>query len=145
MAEPVWQFRLSVGNEPLFSVPVRTQGCQTLPNAHPWASHPIALGFSGTGLEAQSSQTDAVKSLIRWESPHPLSIAGVSIVRLLGGASGNLGLREDGGIDGAGGRNNDGWYDDTSDGRVTARMIQGWHRNRARPAGADSMGPVHGA
>src|SRR5215213_2995037 len=77
MAEPVWQFRLSVGNEPLFSVPVRTQGCQTLPNAHPWASHPIALGFSGTGLEAQSSQTDAVKSLIRWESPHPLSIAGV--------------------------------------------------------------------
>jgi hypothetical protein len=34
-------------------------------------------GFSGTGLEAQSSQTDAVKSLIRWESPHPLSIAGV--------------------------------------------------------------------
>src|SRR4051795_9384431 len=35
-------------------------------------------GVSGTGLEAQSSQTDAVKSLIRWESPHPLSIAGVS-------------------------------------------------------------------
>jgi hypothetical protein len=35
-------------------------------------------GFSGTGLEAQSSQTDAVKSLIRWESPHPLSIAGVN-------------------------------------------------------------------
>src|SRR3954447_10720812 len=34
-------------------------------------------GVSGTGLEAQSSQTDAVKSLIRWESPHPLSIAGV--------------------------------------------------------------------
>src|SRR5215213_7262753 len=34
-------------------------------------------GGSGTGLEAQSSQTDAVKSLIRWESPHPLSIAGV--------------------------------------------------------------------
>src|SRR3954451_8366035 len=77
MAEPVWQFRLSVGNEPLFSVTVRTQGCQTFPNAHPWASHPIALGVSGTGLEAQSSQTDAVKSLIRWESPHPLSIAGV--------------------------------------------------------------------
>src|SRR3954454_23335575 len=44
MAEPVWQFRLSDGNEPLFSVPVRTQGCQTFPNAHPWASHPIALG-----------------------------------------------------------------------------------------------------
>src|SRR4051812_22577316 len=43
MAEPVWQFRLSVGNEPLFSVPVRTQGCQSFPNAHPWASHPIAL------------------------------------------------------------------------------------------------------
>src|SRR3954451_21124569 len=37
-------------------------------------------GVSGTGLEAQSSQTDAVKSLIRWESPHPLSIAGVSII-----------------------------------------------------------------
>src|SRR3954451_1401626 len=36
-------------------------------------------GVSGTGLEAQSSQTDAVKSLIRWESPHPLSIAGVSV------------------------------------------------------------------
>src|SRR3954469_20016825 len=36
-------------------------------------------GVSGTGLEAQSSQTDAVKSLIRWESPHPLSIAGVNI------------------------------------------------------------------
>src|SRR3954468_6130263 len=35
-------------------------------------------GVSGTGLEAQSSQTDAVKSLIRWESPHPLSIAGVT-------------------------------------------------------------------
>jgi hypothetical protein len=35
-------------------------------------------GFSGTGLEAQSSQTDAVKSLIRWESPHPLSITGVN-------------------------------------------------------------------
>ena len=35
-------------------------------------------GISGTGLEAQSSQTDAVKSLIRWESPHPLSIAGVN-------------------------------------------------------------------
>src|SRR3982751_3241949 len=35
-------------------------------------------GVSGTGLEAQSSQTDAVKSLIRWESPHPLSIAGVN-------------------------------------------------------------------
>jgi hypothetical protein len=34
-------------------------------------------GVSGTGLEAQSSQTDAVKSLIRWESPHTLSIAGV--------------------------------------------------------------------
>src|SRR3954447_25009984 len=34
-------------------------------------------GVFGTGLEAQSSQTDAVKSLIRWESPHPLSIAGV--------------------------------------------------------------------
>ena len=34
-------------------------------------------GGSGTGLEAQSSQTDAVKSLIRWESPHPLSIVGV--------------------------------------------------------------------
>src|SRR3954451_529305 len=34
-------------------------------------------GVSATGLEAQSSQTDAVKSLIRWESPHPLSIAGV--------------------------------------------------------------------
>src|SRR3954447_8210641 len=34
-------------------------------------------GVSGTGLEAQSSQIDAVKSLIRWESPHPLSIAGV--------------------------------------------------------------------
>src|SRR3954471_8092783 len=34
-------------------------------------------GVSGTGLEAQSSQTDAIKSLIRWESPHPLSIAGV--------------------------------------------------------------------
>src|SRR3954452_23114896 len=43
MAEPVWKFRLSDGNEPLFSVPVRTQGCQTFPNAHPWASHPIAL------------------------------------------------------------------------------------------------------
>src|SRR3954453_22767315 len=37
-------------------------------------------GVSGTGLEAQSSQTDAVKSLIRWESPHPLSIAGVTHV-----------------------------------------------------------------
>src|SRR3982750_4167340 len=36
-------------------------------------------GVSGTGLEAQSSQTDAVKSLIRWESPHPLSIAGVKL------------------------------------------------------------------
>src|SRR3954451_7174657 len=35
-------------------------------------------GVSATGLEAQSSQTDAVKSLIRWESPHPLSIAGVT-------------------------------------------------------------------
>src|SRR3954469_19446945 len=35
-------------------------------------------GVSGTGFEAQSSQTDAVKSLIRWESPHPLSIAGVN-------------------------------------------------------------------
>src|SRR3954469_3323064 len=35
-------------------------------------------GVSGTGLEAQSSQTDAVKSLIRWESPHPLSIVGVT-------------------------------------------------------------------
>src|SRR4051795_3951140 len=35
-------------------------------------------GVSGTGLEAQSSQTDAVKSLIRRESPHPLSIAGVN-------------------------------------------------------------------
>src|SRR3954453_14418994 len=34
-------------------------------------------GVSGTGLEAQSSQTDAVKSLISWESPHPLSIVGV--------------------------------------------------------------------
>src|SRR3954468_4778629 len=43
MAVPVWQFRLSVGNKPLFSVTVRTQGCQTFPNAHPWASHPIAL------------------------------------------------------------------------------------------------------
>src|SRR4051795_10130256 len=40
-------------------------------------------GVSGTGLEAQSSQTDAVKSLIRWESPHPLSIAGV-VVALAG-------------------------------------------------------------
>src|SRR3954454_21802803 len=39
-------------------------------------------GVSGTGLEAQSSQTDAVKSLIRWESPHPLSIAGVDITRI---------------------------------------------------------------
>src|SRR3954452_16762610 len=39
-------------------------------------------GVSGTGLEAQSSQTDAVKSLIRWESPHPLSIAGVSYIQL---------------------------------------------------------------
>src|SRR3954447_24538373 len=38
-------------------------------------------GVSGTGLEAQSSQTDAVKSLIRWESPHPLSIAGVDYCR----------------------------------------------------------------
>src|SRR3954451_7364474 len=35
-------------------------------------------GVSATGLEAQLSQTDAVKSLIRWESPHPLSIAGVT-------------------------------------------------------------------
>src|SRR4051812_47783174 len=49
MAEPVWQFRLSVGNEPLFSVLVRTQGCQTLPNAHPWASHPIALQHRAGG------------------------------------------------------------------------------------------------
>src|SRR3982751_5396046 len=37
-------------------------------------------GVSGTGLEAQLSQTDAVKSLIRGESPHPLSIAGVIVV-----------------------------------------------------------------
>src|SRR3954451_24921209 len=35
-------------------------------------------GLSGTGFEAQLSQTDAVKPLIRWESPHPLSIAGVN-------------------------------------------------------------------
>src|SRR3954449_1107799 len=35
-------------------------------------------GVSGTGLEAQSSQTDAVKSLICRESPRPLSIAGVT-------------------------------------------------------------------
>src|SRR3954447_22626602 len=39
-------------------------------------------GVFGTGLEAQSSQTDAVKSLIRWESPHPLSIAGVDILQV---------------------------------------------------------------
>src|SRR3954453_20848101 len=41
-------------------------------------------GVSGTGLEAQSSQTDAVKSLIRWEPPHPLSIAGVELPRARG-------------------------------------------------------------
>src|SRR3954471_12810520 len=39
-------------------------------------------GVSGTGLEAQSSQTDAVKSLICRESPHPLSIAGVIYTHL---------------------------------------------------------------
>src|SRR3954469_25975792 len=52
MAEPVWQFRLSVGNEPLFSVPVRPQGCQTFPNAHPWVSHPIALDAQDCGIAA---------------------------------------------------------------------------------------------
>jgi hypothetical protein len=29
-------------------------------------------------IMAQLSQIDAVKLLIRWESPHPLSIAGVT-------------------------------------------------------------------
>ena len=35
-------------------------------------------GSSMTGFEAQLSQTDAVKSLIFWESPHPLSIVRVN-------------------------------------------------------------------
>src|SRR3954452_4664088 len=34
-------------------------------------------GTPRTGFEAQSSQTDAVKPLIFWESPHPLSIVRV--------------------------------------------------------------------
>src|SRR3954468_5687526 len=59
MAEPVWQFRLSVGNEPLFSVPVRPQGCQTFPNAHPWVSHPIALRSLGARLEQDRDRPPA--------------------------------------------------------------------------------------
>src|SRR3954469_19980483 len=35
-------------------------------------------GILRTGVEAQSSQTDAVKPLIFWESPHPLSIVRVN-------------------------------------------------------------------
>src|SRR3954471_21364737 len=65
MAEPVWQFRLSVGNEPLFSVPVRTQGCQTFPNAHPWASHPIALGGCRGGRTVRPDRVEGVSS---WEA-----------------------------------------------------------------------------
>src|SRR3954463_7769274 len=65
MAEPVWQFRLSVGHEPLFSVPVRTQGCQTLPNAHPWASHPITL----VEAAAQVAMVFGIVSLIREHGP----------------------------------------------------------------------------
>src|SRR3954453_7890858 len=34
-------------------------------------------GILRTGFEAQSSQTDAVKPLIFWKSPHPLSIVRV--------------------------------------------------------------------
>src|SRR4051794_24308959 len=34
-------------------------------------------GILRTGFDAQSSQTDAVKPLIFWESPHPLSIVRV--------------------------------------------------------------------
>src|SRR4051812_16050151 len=64
MAEPVWQFRLSDGNEPLFSVPVRTQGCQTFPNAHPWASHPIALSEVATELDIGTGQ------LSQWRTEH---------------------------------------------------------------------------
>src|SRR3954447_8720124 len=63
MAEPVWQFQLSVGNEPLFSVPVRTQGCQIFPNAHPWASHPIALGLMPDGhYTVKSFATDGERN-----------------------------------------------------------------------------------
>src|SRR3954467_889220 len=36
-------------------------------------------GILRTGFEAQSSQTDAVKPLIFWESPHPLSIVRVNL------------------------------------------------------------------
>jgi hypothetical protein len=39
-------------------------------------------GFLRTGFEAQLSQTDAVKSLIFWKSPHPLSIVRVKKVGL---------------------------------------------------------------
>src|SRR3954453_10551471 len=35
-------------------------------------------GILPTGFEAQSSQTDAVKPLIFWESPHPLSVVRVT-------------------------------------------------------------------
>src|SRR3954463_8908954 len=66
MAEPVWQFRLSDGNEPLFSVPVRTQGCQTFPNAHPWASHPIAL------------DTELAAGRTSWFPARPGVVAGLS-------------------------------------------------------------------
>src|SRR4051794_25220283 len=37
-------------------------------------------GILRTGFEAQSSQTDAVKPLIFWESPHPLSVVRVGEV-----------------------------------------------------------------
>src|SRR3954463_16750806 len=36
-------------------------------------------GILRTGVEAQSSQTDAVKPLIFWESPHPLSVVRVEL------------------------------------------------------------------
>jgi hypothetical protein len=35
-------------------------------------------GLSGTGFEAQSSQTDAVKALVPWEPPQPLSVVQVN-------------------------------------------------------------------
>src|SRR3954452_16171755 len=54
-----------------------------------WYPPPLRR-VSGTGLEAQSSQTDAVKSLIRWESPHPLSIAGVTFPPRFSPASAGL-------------------------------------------------------
>jgi hypothetical protein len=39
-------------------------------------------GLSGSGFDDQFWQTDAVNPGIFWESPHPLSIVGVILLRL---------------------------------------------------------------